>query len=107
MGYAQAAETEIPSELLDITPLSDRDLGVERARGAHDSINIDEINVQLNNISENAKLERNVVYSSNTGSNSVSNDAFSGASGFATVIQNSGNNVIIQNATIVNLSLQK
>lgn len=107
MGYAQAAETEIPSELLELTPLSDRDLGVERARGARDSINIDEINVQLNDISENAKLDHNVVYSSNTGSNSVSNDAFSGASGFATVIQNSGNNVIIQNATIVNLSLQK
>lgn len=38
-----------------------------------------------------------------TGNNSISDGAFSGAVGLPMVIQNSGNNVLIQNATIINL----
>ncbi|MBC8058354.1 MAG: hypothetical protein H7Y61_17405 [Rhizobiales bacterium] len=41
-----------------------------------------------------------------TGMNVISDGAFSGASGLSTVIQNSGNNVLIQNATIVNVQLK-
>ncbi|HWH84764.1 MAG TPA: hypothetical protein VNU71_21260 [Burkholderiaceae bacterium] len=41
-----------------------------------------------------------------TGMNVISEGAFSGASGLSTVIQNSGNNVLIQNATIVNVQLK-
>jgi len=41
-----------------------------------------------------------------TGSNSVSDGAFSGASGVPMVIQNSGNGVLIQNATILNVMVQ-
>lgn len=41
-----------------------------------------------------------------TGMNVISDSAFSGASGMSTVIQNSGNNVLIQNATIVNVQLK-
>ena len=41
-----------------------------------------------------------------TGSNFIADGAFSNASGFPMVIQNSGSNVLIQNATIVNLQLQ-
>lgn len=41
-----------------------------------------------------------------TGGNYVSDGAFTNASGFPTVIQNSGSNVLIQNATIVNLQLR-
>jgi hypothetical protein len=40
-----------------------------------------------------------------TGNNSVSGGAFIGANGFATVIQNSGNQVLIQNDLIVNVSM--
>jgi len=40
-----------------------------------------------------------------TGDNSVSGSAFIGANGFATVIQNSGNQVLIQNDLIVNVSM--
>ncbi|MBS1132429.1 MAG: hypothetical protein H6R16_3431, partial [Proteobacteria bacterium] len=32
--------------------------------------------------------------------------SFAGAAGFSTVVQNSGNNVLIQNATIINLRVQ-
>ncbi len=41
-----------------------------------------------------------------TGNNVISEGAFNGASGLPIVIQNSGNNVLIQNATIVNVQLK-
>lgn len=41
-----------------------------------------------------------------TGMNVISDGAFSGSVGLPTVIQNSGNNVLIQNATIVNVQLK-
>jgi len=41
-----------------------------------------------------------------TGSNIVTGDTLAGANGMPTMIQNSGNNVLIQNATIVNVQLQ-
>ena len=41
-----------------------------------------------------------------TGSNIVSDSAFSNASGLPMVIQNSGANVLIQNATIVNVQIK-
>ncbi|MEF7615635.1 hypothetical protein V4F39_17100 [Aquincola sp. MAHUQ-54] len=41
-----------------------------------------------------------------TGGNSISDGAFSGAAGLPMVIQNTGNNVLIQNATVVNVKVQ-
>lgn len=41
-----------------------------------------------------------------TGSNLISDGAFTNASGMPMVIQNSGNNVLIQNATIVNVQMK-
>jgi len=40
-----------------------------------------------------------------SGSNVVSGSAFGSSAGLPTVIQNSGNNVLIQNATIVNVRM--
>lgn len=40
-----------------------------------------------------------------SGSNVISSGSFSGSQGLSSVIQNSGNNVIIQSATIVNFSM--
>jgi hypothetical protein len=41
-----------------------------------------------------------------TGTNVISEGAFSNSSGVPMVIQNSGNNVLIQNATIVNVEVK-
>ena len=41
-----------------------------------------------------------------TGMNVISDGAFAGSAGLSTVIQNSGNNVLIQNATIINVQLK-
>lgn len=108
-GLAPAGEAAdaLTSSMAQHTPLSDYDLALQRARGSGETINIGEVNVQLNDLGQNAKLDHNAVNSRTTGNNTVSNDAFAGATGFATVIQNSGNNVIIQNATIVNYSVHQ
>ena len=47
----------------------------------------------------------NVASQLTTGSNTISESAFSNTNGIPIVIQNSGNNVLIQNSTILNLSL--
>lgn len=61
----------------------------------------------VNNTNQlNAQLYDNQAAGNVTGTNSVSDSAFAGMSGFATVVQNSGNNVIVQNATILNVQLQ-
>jgi hypothetical protein len=41
-----------------------------------------------------------------TGFNAISAGSFDGASGIPTVIQNTGNNVLIQNATIINVQFK-
>jgi len=76
--------------------VSDKDLGTQR--GGQDQF--------LNDMKLHAQLYNNKAVSNVTGGNFVTQDAFAGTKGFATVIQNSGNNVIIQNATILNLRMQ-
>jgi hypothetical protein len=41
-----------------------------------------------------------------TGANAISSGSFNGAAGVPMVIQNTGNNVLIQNATIINVQFQ-
>lgn len=61
--------------------------------------------LQISEMRLDSKLIDNQAIGNITGNNFVTESAFSGASGFSTVVQNSGNNVIIQSATILNLSL--
>ncbi|HET8713490.1 MAG TPA: hypothetical protein VFM23_07390 [Gemmatimonadales bacterium] len=53
-----------------------------------------------------ANLQDNQAVNTTSGSNTISGEAFRGASGFPVAVQNSGNNVIIQNGFIVNLEMQ-
>lgn len=76
-------------------PVSDAGLSAYRGGSA----------LQISEMRLDSKLIDNQAIANITGSNFVTESAFSGASGFSTVVQNSGNNVIIQNATILNLSL--
>ena len=62
-------------------------------------------NLVINKMQLDAKLFNNTAESNVTGSNFIGVGAFANSSGLPTVIQNSGNNVIIQNATILNLTL--
>ena len=69
-------------------------------------IDIDEVDIQVSNLQQDAKLSWNVISKSTTGLNALSGEAFSNAQGISTVIQNSGNQVIINNALILNLNVE-
>ena len=69
--------------------------------------NIDAVDLTLLSQSQDAKQEGNFIYGwTKTGNNSISDHAFDNMNGFATVIQNSGNQVLIQNDTIVNVTVK-
>jgi len=62
---------------------------------------------EITNINDlNAGVYNNSALDSVTGGNFVTDGALAGSSGFSTLIQNSGNNVLIQNAMILNLQVQ-
>jgi hypothetical protein len=74
-------------------------------RGEGTVIGIDDIN--LNHADLDAYHANNSVSGiSNTGNNYISGSAFNGANGMFDTIQNSGNNVLIQKATIVNITVE-
>ncbi len=52
-----------------------------------------------------AELSNNTATNNVTGFNIIDNGAFTEASGVFSIIQNSGNNVIIQDSTIVNVTI--
>lgn len=60
----------------------------------------------LNDMKLKGVVADNVASELTTGTNLISEGSFSGSSGMPMVIQNSGNNVLIQNATIVNVQVQ-
>ena len=66
--------------------------------GSSTTNNINEQN--LNGTMSDTEAKHNV-----SGGNMISGTAFSNAAGLPTVIQNSGNNVLIQNSTIVNVRM--
>ncbi len=61
--------------------------------------------IVLNEQDVDGVVQGNVATGTTNGNNSISDSAFAGAAGFATAIQNTGNNVLIQNSTIINVSL--
>lgn len=61
----------------------------------------------ITNINDlDASLYGNTALDTLTGGNLVTEGALAGMSGVSTLIQNSGNNVLIQNAVILNLQVQ-
>lgn len=67
-------------------------------RGGSDIVN--------NTMNLSGAVKENIATNVVTGTNSIANGAFSNASGIPTVVQNSGNNVLIQAATIVNVQFK-
>lgn len=52
------------------------------------------------------QLDHNKAFGNITGANIITEGSFANSNGIPTVIQNSGNNVLIQNATVVNVKMQ-
>ena len=69
---------------------------------------IDNLGMQVINSDQRAQADNNSILNSTVtnGANSIGDNAFSNASGFLTVIQNSGNQVLIQNDLIMNLTVK-
>ncbi len=61
----------------------------------------------INNISTNGHMENISVNNSVTGDNAVTGGSFANSHGFPMVIQNTGNGVLIQNSTILNVTIEK
>lgn len=59
----------------------------------------------LNNMNVRALVEGNTATNNASGFNFIDNGSFVGASGMFSVIQNSGNNVLIQDSTILNVTI--
>lgn len=81
-------------------PLSGNEL--DGLTGGQD-IQIDRILEQISNAELNGLMSGNVLSSTGTGYNMLATGALNNVSGIATVIQNSGNQVIINSATILNI----
>jgi hypothetical protein len=89
---------EIDAELLAFgEPVEAADLDVARGGEA--------VPVNLNSNQLEATSESNQVSGSVTGANMIGDAAFSGLSGISSVVQNTGNNVIVQDSIIVNIEL--
>lgn len=74
------------------------DLRLATQRGGQDLI--------VNDQKLKATLTDNAASNLNTGNNIITEGSLAGANGLPMVIQNSGNNVIIQNTTILNLNMK-
>ncbi|WP_152597954.1 hypothetical protein [Novilysobacter arseniciresistens] len=72
---------------------------LDRLRGG-DGVDLDLVE---NTARTSGEVADNHAESILSGNNTLSGEAFSGASGINTAIQNSGSNVLIQNATVVNV----
>lgn len=98
---ANSFADDLPADALDgHDPIQETALDTVRGFGAGGF-------VQLNDVDLQATMTGNVIHSSTTGSNIISNGAFTNLEGFATVIQNTGNHVILQNSTIINFMLNE
>lgn len=71
---------------------------LDAQRGGTDTVN--------NNMNLDGSVRDNVANNVVTGANSIDAGSFANMSGIPTVIQNSGANVLIQNATIINLQFK-
>lgn len=85
----------VPMMTLGAGPVSDTALDVRR--GGTET---------LNDMDLDGVVSGNQAANLVTGQNIVTDGSLSGNAGLATVVQNSGNNVLIQNATIVNIRLE-
>lgn len=83
--------------------VSTGDMGQQTGR---QGVQIDEMNNVMNSTESNAAVRGNLLTSMATGTNNVSDNAFGMTNGVATIIQNSGNQNVIQSSFILNLSVK-
>jgi len=97
-----AAETTAPdptpASRLDLEPVDLSTLAEQRGRQGLTY-------TQLGKVDARIDLRDNQVHGSVSGDNVIGSDVFEGARGIATVIQNSGHNVAIQESLVINIAI--
>ncbi|WP_229262844.1 hypothetical protein [Duganella radicis] len=96
IAFILAAGVALAAPVFDSEPVDDQRLAALHA-GA-DTVN--------NEMRVNGAVTGNTTSNVVSGANTISSGAFSSASGLPVAIQNSGSNVLIQNATIINIHMQ-
>ena len=105
------AQAAAPASSLALLPALAVELGDASGLGVGtDEATLEQARGGAADVSNEARLNGYVTGNSatyvNTGANSIDGGAFANASGIPIVIQNSGANVLIQNATIINLQMR-
>lgn len=101
-SLARAEDQQLPEDnlLLDGTSaVSMEDLASSRGKQGVDTLQ------QMNENDQRAWLENNKLDSGFTGNNVIESGALEGIEGISTVIQNTGNQVVIQESTLLNLTI--
>lgn len=101
LGLALLGATLLPIEAAAAgfgSAVSDAQLGQTRGMAA--------VGADVNSLLNATSSGNQAVSTTVVGHNAIQDHAFGNASGIVNVIQNIGNNVIIQNAVIVNITLQ-
>ena len=97
-------EANVSSEMLEVfadkAPLSGDELNTQRAK----AVEVDR--VQINDQETVGGVWNNTATGNDTGNNIISEGAFTDTAGFVGTIQNTGNNVLIQNSTIINVAVE-
>jgi hypothetical protein len=104
--YPEAAAADSGEAVAEVfkQQLRDADLAVERG-GAQQPT---KIGTQVfNSMVLSGDMDNVTVMNNITGNNIIDGGSFAGAEGFPMVIQNSGNGVLIQNATILNVTIEQ
>jgi hypothetical protein len=83
-------------------PLDATELGEQRAKA---KLEIDKLTLIAPQ--QSGVVAGNSAVNNTTGANAISDAAFAGASGIVNTIQNTGNNVLIQSSTVVNVALEQ
>lgn len=111
---AGASAVEIAPSAGEMVAMADLELGqslsdenLDATTGRQD-MNVEQLEMQLSTASQVGETTGNSIAGStlSSGTNGISGNAFAQASGLVTVIQNSGNQVLIQNDLIMNLTMK-
>jgi hypothetical protein len=81
--------------------LSDAELGSHRAREA-----LEVQQITINDQEQDGTVTDNVAIGTTNGGNQINGDAFRDSAGFMSTVQNTGNNVLIQTSTIINVTVE-
>jgi len=89
------------SALESSTVISDNELDANRAKA---DLEIDQITI--NDQEQDGNVSDNTVINTTSGNNMITEGSFTNSSGFISTVQNTGNNVLIQHSTIINVAVE-